>query len=75
VPTGLTFGTITSRNGLNARMIDRTQFSLLVAAVVLSAIVLTAVARQVFQPAPRDDTRDRRAVAARVALAHYEVRP
>ena len=35
--TGLTFGTISSLYGLNAGIIDETQFSLLVAVVVLSA--------------------------------------
>lgn len=50
--TGLTFGTITSLYGLNAGIIDRTQFSLLVAVVVLSAIVPTAIAQQFFQPRP-----------------------
>ncbi|HEY6836158.1 MAG TPA: cation:proton antiporter [Gaiellaceae bacterium] len=48
--TGLTFGTITSLYGLNAGIIDRTQFSLLIAVVVLSAIVPTAIAQRYFQP-------------------------
>jgi len=48
--TGLTFGTITSLYGLNAGIIDRTQFSLLIAVVVLSAIVPTAIAQRWFQP-------------------------
>ena len=48
--TGLTFGTITSLYGLNAGIIDRTQFSLLVSVVVLSAIVPTAIAQRFFQP-------------------------
>lgn len=48
--TGLTFGTITSLYGLNAGIIDRTQFSLLIAVVVLSAIVPTAIAQRFFQP-------------------------
>jgi Kef-type K+ transport system membrane component KefB len=48
--TGLTFGTITSLYGLNAGIIDRTQFSLLVAVVVLSAVVPTAIAQRFFQP-------------------------
>ncbi len=47
--TGLTFGTITSLYGLNAGIIDRTQFSLLVSVVVLSAIVPTAIAQRFFQ--------------------------
>ena len=48
--TGLTFGTITSLYGLNAHIIDRTQFSLLVAVVVLSAIIPTAIAQRLFHP-------------------------
>ena len=48
--TGLTFGTITSLYGLSAHIIDRTQFSLLVTVVVLSAIVPTAIAQRVFSP-------------------------
>jgi Kef-type K+ transport system membrane component KefB len=51
--TGLTFGTITSLYGLNAGIIDRTQFSLLVTVVVLSAVVPTAIAQRWFAP-PRD---------------------
>ena len=48
--TGLTFGTITSLYGLNAHIIDRTQFSLLIAVVVLSAIVPTAIAQRHYSP-------------------------
>ena len=48
--TGLTFGTISSLYGLNAGIIDRTQFSLLVTVVVLSAIVPTAIAQALFSP-------------------------
>jgi Kef-type K+ transport system membrane component KefB len=50
--TGLTFGTISSLYGLNAGIIDRTQFSLLLTVVVLSAIVPTAIAQRFFQPHP-----------------------
>jgi Kef-type K+ transport system membrane component KefB len=48
--TGLTFGTISSLYGLQAGIIDETQFSLLVAVVVLSAIVPTVIAQRFFQP-------------------------
>jgi Kef-type K+ transport system membrane component KefB len=48
--TGLTFGTISSLYGLNAGIIDRTQFSLLVTVVVLSAIIPTAVAQWRYSP-------------------------
>jgi Kef-type K+ transport system membrane component KefB len=48
--TGLTFGTITTLYGLNAGIVDRTQFSLLLAVVVLSAIVPTAIAQRFYSP-------------------------
>ena len=48
--TGLTFGTISALYGLNAGIIDRTQFSLLITVVVLSAIIPTAIAQHFFQP-------------------------
>ena len=48
--TGLTFGTISALYGLTAHIIDRTQFSLLVTVVVLSAIVPTAIAHRWFSP-------------------------
>jgi Kef-type K+ transport system membrane component KefB len=53
--TGLTFGTISSLYGLQAGIIDETQFSLLVAVVVLSAIVPTAIAQRFFQPEAVDE--------------------
>jgi Kef-type K+ transport system membrane component KefB len=49
--TGLTFGTISALYGLTAHIITRTQFSLLVTVVVLSAIVPTAIAQRWFAPA------------------------
>jgi Kef-type K+ transport system membrane component KefB len=48
--TGLTFGTISSLYGLNAHIIDKTQFSLLITVVVLSAVVPTAIAERWFLP-------------------------
>lgn len=48
--TGLTFGTIASLYGLNAGIIDRTQFSLLLTVVVTSAIVPTFIAQRWFTP-------------------------
>jgi Kef-type K+ transport system membrane component KefB len=48
--TGLTFGTISSLYGLNAGIIDRTQFSVLISAVILSAIVPTAIAQRWYSP-------------------------
>ncbi len=48
--TGLTFGTISSLYGLNAGILDKTQFSVLVTVVILSAIVPTAIAQRFFSP-------------------------
>jgi Kef-type K+ transport system membrane component KefB len=62
--TGLTFGTISALYGLTAHIIDRTQFSLLVTVVVLSAIVPTAIAQRWFSP----DVEAERADDARTTL-------
>jgi Kef-type K+ transport system membrane component KefB len=48
--TGLTFGTISSLYGLNAGIIDKTQFSLLLTVVVGSAVVPTFIAQRWFTP-------------------------
>ena len=48
--TGLTFGTISSLYGLNAGILDRAQFSVLVTTVVASAIIPTIVAQRWFSP-------------------------
>jgi Kef-type K+ transport system membrane component KefB len=48
--TGLTFGTISSLYGLNAGIIDRTQFSLLLSVVVASAVIPTFIAQRWFTP-------------------------
>jgi Kef-type K+ transport system membrane component KefB len=62
--TGLTFGTISSLYGLNAGIIDRTQFSLLVTVVVLSAIVPTSIAQRWFSPdVEQERARDGQATA------------
>ena len=59
--TGLTFGTISSLYGLNAGIIDKTQFSLLLSVVVLSAVVPIAIAERWFLPdAEREQRIDRR---------------
>jgi Kef-type K+ transport system membrane component KefB len=55
--TGLTFGTISSTYGLTAGIIDKTQFSLLITVVVLSAVVPTAIAERWFLP-DREEERE-----------------
>jgi Kef-type K+ transport system membrane component KefB len=63
--TGLTFGTISALYGLNAGIIDETQFSLLVTVVVLSAVVPTAIAERWFLPNRERELRiDRRLAGA-----------
>jgi Kef-type K+ transport system membrane component KefB len=52
--TGLTFGTISALYGLNAGILDRAQFSVLVATVIASAVIPTVIAQRWFFPgAPR----------------------
>jgi Kef-type K+ transport system membrane component KefB len=48
--TGLTMGTISSMYGFNSGIINRAQFSVLVAVVVASAIVPTFIAQKWFYP-------------------------
>jgi Kef-type K+ transport system membrane component KefB len=55
--TGLTFGTISSLYGLTAGIIDKTQFSLLITVVVLSAVVPTAIAERWFLPGREEEDR------------------
>src|SRR6266542_6033892 len=56
--TGLTFGTISALYGLSAGIIDKTQFSLLITVVVLSAVVPTAVAERWFLPDREEERRN-----------------
>src|SRR5436309_8718871 len=48
--TGLTFGTISALFGLQNHIIDQTQYTILVSAVILSAFVPTLFAEKFFQP-------------------------
>jgi Kef-type K+ transport system membrane component KefB len=48
--TGLTFGTISSLYGLNAGIIDRAQFSVLLTTVIGTAILPTLIAQRFFTP-------------------------
>ena len=48
--TGLTFGTISALFGLQHKIIDQQQYSVLVTVVILSAFVPTVVAQKFFQP-------------------------
>jgi Kef-type K+ transport system membrane component KefB len=48
--TGLTFGTISALFGLQNKIIDQSQYSVLVTVVILSAFVPTLIAQKFFQP-------------------------
>lgn len=48
--TGLTFGTISALFGLNNKIIDQAQYTILVTVVILSAIIPTLIAQRFFQP-------------------------
>jgi Kef-type K+ transport system membrane component KefB len=48
--TGLTFGSISALFGLTHHLIDRTQYTELVTVVLLSALLPTLVAQQLFRP-------------------------
>ena len=48
--TGLTFGTISSLYGLSHHIITQSQYSLLVAAVIGSAVVPTLIANAFYLP-------------------------
>ena len=51
--TGLTFGTISALFGLTNHIIDQRQYTVLVTAVIGSAVVPTLIAQRWFQPAFR----------------------
>lgn len=48
--TGLTFGTISALFGLQNKIIDQHQYTILVSVVILSAFVPTLIAQKFFQP-------------------------
>jgi hypothetical protein len=49
--TGLTFGSISALFGLTNHIIDQRQYTVLVTAVIGSAVVPTLIAQRWFQPA------------------------
>lgn len=57
--TGLTFGTISALFGFTNNIIDQEQYTILVTAVILSAVVPTIIAQKWFQPEiKKEDERD-----------------
>jgi Kef-type K+ transport system membrane component KefB len=59
--TGLTFGTISALFGLTNHIIDQQQYTILVTAVIGSAVVPTLIAQRWFQPAFKPIAEDRAA--------------
>ena len=51
--TGLTFGTISALFGLSNKIIDQQQYTILVTAVIGSAVIPTLIAQAWFQPAKK----------------------
>ena len=56
--TGLTFGSIAALFGLTHQLIGKTQYTELVTVVILSALVPTIIAQQLFQPGTVDATEE-----------------
>ncbi len=56
--TGLTFGTIASVFGLNSGFIDQVQYSVLIGAVIASAVIPTFIAQKWFMPVHSEDLLD-----------------
>jgi Kef-type K+ transport system membrane component KefB len=61
--TGLTFGSISALFGLTNHIIDQRQYTILVTAVIGSAVVPTLIAQRWFQPADRPAAQEPQAMA------------
>jgi len=53
--TGLTFGTLSTVYGFQAGFINKSQFSVLISVVILSAVVPTIIAQRLFSPVSEED--------------------
>lgn len=53
--TGLTFGTIASVFGYQAGYLNKSQFSIIIAVIILSAVVPTIIAQRFFAPVPAEE--------------------
>jgi Kef-type K+ transport system membrane component KefB len=67
--TGLTFGTISALFGLTNKIIDQTQYTILVTAVIASAVVPTLIAQTWFQPEFKPIAGEPEALEAREAAS------
>jgi Kef-type K+ transport system membrane component KefB len=74
--TGLTFGSISALYGLTNNIIDQQQYTILVTAVILSAVVPTMIAQRWFLPTdkPVEEFDDDAAVDAEASVASITAR-
>jgi len=70
--TGLTFGSISALFGLTHNLIDQQQYSELPTVVILSALVPTLIARQLFQPTVVDVDEGEALGAEDVTIIHRQ---
>ena len=70
--TALTFGSISALFGLTHHLINETQYTELIAVVILSAFVPTVVAQKFFRPVVAVDLEEEEALGAEdVSVIHY----
>jgi Kef-type K+ transport system membrane component KefB len=70
--TGLTFGSIAALFGLTHHLIDKTQYTVLVTVVILSALVPTLIAQQLFQPTVLDTEEEEALGEEDLSIIHHE---
>jgi Kef-type K+ transport system membrane component KefB len=70
--TGLTFGSIAALFGLTHHLIDKTQYTELVTVVILSALVPTLIAQQLFRPTVLDTDEEEALGEEDLSIVHHE---
>ena len=73
--TGLTFGTISALFGLTNKIIDQTQYTILVTVVIGSAVVPTLIAQMFFRPATGITEDEETEAALEPVPAHHRPAP
>jgi Kef-type K+ transport system membrane component KefB len=68
--TGLTFGSIAALFGLTHHLIDKTQYTVLVTVVILSAFVPTLIAQQLFRPTVLDGVEEEALAEEDLSIIH-----
>jgi Kef-type K+ transport system membrane component KefB len=68
--TGLTFGSISALYGLNHGLVNRSQYTVLLTVVILSAILPTLVAQRLFQPSLVDVEEEEALGAEDASIVH-----